>query len=124
MTVLIEGNINKNFCQKAVQLFCAALSIDVPSIHIFTDETIRPNGACYRADENEFMIVLKERDEGQMMLTLAHEMVHVKQYLLDDLSNKFDDSIPYMERWWEQEAFEKEVVLTKMLIQAITEKKL
>jgi Zn-dependent peptidase ImmA (M78 family) len=95
------------------------LGIHVPDITIFSDQTIQPNGACYRADENEFMIVLKERDEGQMMLTLAHEMVHVKQYLLDDLSDQFDEKIPYMERWWEQEAFSKEVDLMKLLIAAV-----
>jgi len=118
VAVIVEG-LNVGFVQKAVNLFCDALKIDVPNIHIFSDETIRPNGACYRADDNDFMIALKERDLGQMMVTLAHEMVHVKQYICDGLSEQFDNSIPYMERWWEKEAFAKEVDLMKLLIAAV-----
>ena len=119
MNIIVEG-LNESFVSRVVKLFCNTLGISTPNIHIFTDQTIKPNGVCYRNDETDFMIVLKERDIGQMMVTLAHELVHVKQYLVDDLSNKFDDSIPYMERWWEQEAFEKEVELTKLLIEAVT----
>jgi hypothetical protein len=120
MNITVEG-LNANFVQKAVQLFCDSLGITPPNLEIFTDETIRPNGACYRNSDTDFMIVLKNRNAGDMMITLAHEMVHVKQYLVDDLSEKFDDTIPYMERWWEQEAFELEVALTELLIQAITD---
>ena len=119
MSVIIEGNLNKNFVSLAIDFLCDALGIPVPNLHIFTDQTIEPCGVCYRADEKDFMIVLKERDQGHMMLTLAHELVHVKQYLKDGLSDKWDSSIPYMERWWEQEAYEKEVELTKLLIEAV-----
>lgn len=117
--VIIEGSLNKNFVGFVIDFFCDALGISVPNLHVFTDETISPNGACYRNSDNDFMIVLKECDQGQMMVTLAHEMVHVKQYLLDGLSEKWDASIPYMERWWEQEAYQKEVELTKLLIEAV-----
>ena len=119
MNIKIEGILNEAFVQEVVIFFCDALGVSVPNLHIFTDQTITPCGACYRNSDNDFMIVLKERDEGQMMVTLAHEMVHVKQYLLDGLSEQWDASIPYMERWWEQEAYQKEAELTKLLIEAI-----
>jgi hypothetical protein len=122
--VIVEGDLNVGFVNSAVDLFCSALDIQKPNLHIFTDSTISPNGACYRNSDDDFMIVLKERDHGDMMVTLAHEMVHVKQYLLDGLSDKWDSSIPYMERWWEQEAYEKEVELTKLLIEAVENGKL
>ena len=115
----IEGNLNSSFVKNVVHFFCNILKISVPNIQIFTDQTIRPDGACYRNSDDDFMIVLKERDHGQMMITLAHELVHVKQYLKDGLSKQWDASIPYMERWWEQEAYEKEVELTKLLIEAV-----
>lgn len=118
MTVTVEG-LNESFVKKAVKLFCDALSIDVPNLEIFTDETINRHGVCYHAGDNSFMILLLQRDLGQMMVTLAHEMVHVKQYLIDNLEEKFDSTIPYMDRWWEKEAFEKEVTLTKLLIEAV-----
>lgn len=117
--VVIEGNLNSSFVKSVIDLFCDILKISVPNLHIFTDQTINPNGACYRNGSDEFMIVLKERDAGQMMVTLAHELVHVKQYLNDNLSEEYDTSIPYMERWWEVEAFQMEVELTKILIDRV-----
>jgi Zn-dependent peptidase ImmA (M78 family) len=125
MIIVSDDRLDKSFIQNAVKLFCIALGIKIPTILIYTDETIKPNGVCYRNDETEFMILLKDgRSDAETMITLAHELVHVKQYLVDDLSNKFDNSIPYTERWWEQEAFKLEVDLTNLLIQAIKEKKL
>lgn len=117
--VIIEGNLNKKFVSDVIKFFCDALGIKVPNLHVFTDETIEINGACYCNSKDDFMIVLKERDQGHMMVTLAHELVHVKQYILDNLLERWDSSIPYMERWWEQEAFQKSEDLTKSLIEAV-----
>jgi hypothetical protein len=124
MITIDDPKLDKNFIKFAVNLFCGVLEISVPNLLIYMDETIRPNGACYRNSPDEFMILLKDgRSDAETMITLAHELVHVKQYLLDGLSEQWDASIPYMERWWEQEAYEKEVELTKLLIAAIEQKK-
>jgi Zn-dependent peptidase ImmA (M78 family) len=123
MITIEDCSLDKDFVSSAIALFCDALGIKIPNLLIYMDETIKPNGVCYRNNDTEFMILLKDgRSDAETMITLAHELVHVKQYLVDDLSNKFDDSIPYMERWWEKEAFELEVVLTKLLIETIQKK--
>jgi hypothetical protein len=121
MPLIIEGNLNQDFIGSVVSFFCKALGIDVPeNLHIFTDETIEIAGACYRNDDEDYIIVLKERENvGDMIVTLAHELTHVKQYVRDDLERDFTTSIPYMERWWEIEAYEKEVELTKLLIETV-----
>jgi hypothetical protein len=120
MSLVIEGRLNQDFIGSVVAFFCGALGISIPkNLHIFTDETIEIGGACYRNDHDDYMIVLKEQDTGQMIVTLAHELAHVKQYVLDDLETAFTTSIPYHVRWWEIEAYEKEVELTKMLIEAV-----
>lgn len=116
--VLIEG-MNQDFTYKVVKFFCDALGIGVPSLHIFVDDTISVAGACYQNDHDDYLIALRQQDLGQMIVTLAHELVHVKQYVLDGLAEKWDTSIPYRERWWEVEAYEKEVELTKLLIDAV-----
>jgi hypothetical protein len=54
-----------------------------------------------------------------MIVTLAHEMVHVKQYLKDNLAEHFTYDIPYMERWWEKEAYAMEVEITKSIIEMV-----
>ena len=117
--VLIEG-MNQEFIGKVVRFFCDALGIGVPILHIFVDDTISVAGACYQNDHDDYLIALRQQDTGQMIVTLAHELVHVKQYVLDGLADKWDTSVPYRERWWEVEAYEKEVELTKLLVEAVT----
>jgi hypothetical protein len=120
MPLIIEGNMNQDFIGSVVAFFCDALGISIPkNLHIFTDETIEIDGACYRNDHDDYMIVLKEQNIAHMVVTLAHELTHVKQYVLDSLESAFTTDVPYRERWWEIEAYEKEVELTKMLIKAV-----
>ena len=121
--VLIDG-MNQEFIGKVVRFFCDALGIGVPNLHVFVDDTISVAGACYQNDHDDYLIALRQQDLGQMLVTLAHELVHVKQYVLDDLAEKWDTSIPYRERWWEVEAYEKEVELTKLLIEAFERKEI
>lgn len=114
-----EG-LDSNLIEQYVEHFCQILEIEIPKLLIFVDDTILPTGACYENEPGDYMIVLKARaDEGQMVVTLAHEMVHVKQFLCDDLAARFDTAIPYDERWWEQEALDKERMLIKSLVEHI-----
>lgn len=56
------------------------------------------------------MLVQNDRHISQILMTIVHELVHVKQYIRDGLAEVSDSlfrSIPYLERWWEVEAFEK-----------------
>lgn len=121
--VLIEG-MNSDFTRKVINLFCDALGIEVPNLHIFVDDTVSVSGACYQNSHDDYLIVLREQDIGQMLVTLAHELVHVKQYVLDDLADKFTTSIPYHERWWEVEAYKKETELAELLIEAVNRKEI
>lgn len=121
--VLIEG-LDSDFIGKVVNLFCGALGIEVPNLHIFVDETIAVAGACYQNAHDDYLIALRDQDAGQMIVTLAHELVHVKQYVLDDLANEFTTSIPYRERWWEVEAYKKEVELAELLIETMNRKEI
>ena len=38
-------------------------------------------------------------------------MIHVKQYMTQDLGTLLDEykTVPYLDRWWEQEAFDNSV---------------
>ena len=85
--------------------------------------------------QKEFLIELNSnQSESEMVATLAHELVHVKQNVNKDLIYKFDkeankllvnwkgkelgepSQIPYRERPWEIEAFSKEQVLADMFL--------
>ena len=65
-------------------------------------------------DKREFTILLKESlGIGHLIMTLFHEMVHVKQFIKDNLANEINDIIPYLDRWWEKEAFYLTPLVTK-----------
>lgn len=58
--------------------------------------------------------VKKDLCEKEKLMTIAHEMVHVKQYVYDELNETMTlwrgkringVSIPYMKQPWEKEAF-------------------
>jgi hypothetical protein len=117
--LVIEG-LNENIATKCVQFFCSQLGIDVPKfLHIFVDETIKVNGAVYQNAADDYLMVLKGQEDGQMIVTLAHELTHVKQFIKNNLADEFTNDIPYMERWWEIEAYKMEEVLIKALIEKL-----
>jgi hypothetical protein len=82
-------------------------------------------GLCIDESENEFLILVKQegRDIGQVFTTIAHEMIHVKQYVKENLAwflhNR--NHIPYMERWWEKEAFSFAVPLVEKFAKTLKE---
>jgi len=67
----------------------------------------RRNGACIDMDIGHYLILVKtaNRNITEIYTTIAHELVHVKQYMYDNLGHLLDQhKPPYDERWWEKEA--------------------
>lgn len=119
--------LKEDLILQCLNKFACMLGIELPNLSILVDATdqMKANGVCYQNSPDEYMIVLKEQEnEGRMVQTLAHEMVHVKQYLKDDLASHFTHDIPYMERWWEVEAYEMEREMMLSLIQDVKEGKI
>jgi hypothetical protein len=121
------------FCQeeqlirKCIDRFANMLTIELPNITVLSDETsqMKVNGECYQNSPTDYMIILKVQENiGRMIQTLAHEMVHVKQYLKDDLTSHFTTDIPYNERWWEVEAYQKEREMVLELLEDVKQGKL
>ena len=114
-----ETNIkNPNLVEKFVLFLCEELQIRPSTILLASYEVEDSNlGLCIDETESDFIILVKEenRDLGDVYITIAHEMVHVKQYMKENLSwflhNRSD--IPYMERWWEKEAFSMAIPLVE-----------
>lgn len=78
-------------------------------------------GLCYEVnDDNEYLIMVatKDRTPTQIYNTIAHEMVHVKQFMKQGLSKNIVDAHKpaYNERWWEIEASEKSLNLVKKYV--------
>lgn len=75
---------------------------------------------CFDMDVGHYMILIKthNRNLTQIYTTLAHELVHVKQYMYDNLGYLLDShKPPYNERWWEKEANSKAEELILKFVQ-------
>ena len=77
-------------------------------------------GLCYEVNnDNEYLIMVskKNRNATEIYNTIAHEMIHVKQYMKQDLGNFLDAHKPaYNDRWWEIEASKKSSNLVKKYV--------
>ena len=106
---------------KATKFFSEILGISGEDIcvDIHCVDVLQSTGACHQNNSEDFMISLKGQAIGHMVVTLAHELTHVKQYRLDSLGEKLDFSIPYSDRWWEQEAYDFEVWLCQLFLKFI-----
>lgn len=104
--------------ERFIKWLCEELQIQPKVISVYgQDELDGAVGMCMDDSESEFTILVKTsgRDIGQVFNTIAHEMIHVKQYMKENLGYWMDNcsEIPYMERWWEVEAFSKSVPLVE-----------
>ncbi len=107
-----------NLVEKFTNFLCGELDIAPTRITIapYEDEA-EILGLCLDESETEFILLIKEndRDIGEIFTTIAHEMIHVKQYMKENLGWFLDNrsNIPYLERWWEKEAFGNAVPLVE-----------
>ena len=118
--MLIETAISNSAVVKSfVRFLCTELNIKPKRIIVAELEDLKSNtiGLCIDESEDEFIILVKEntRTLSDILITIAHEMIHVKQYMLQNLGWCLDNygHIPYKERWWEKEAFAKSVLLVE-----------
>lgn len=124
-TVMAWGD-NKELCNLAEEVvaFCVQeLMSRMRTLDIcieVSDET-DVCGYCMAVDKREFVIEVKEDlDIAEFISTLCHEMVHVKQYARGELDingkMSYKTHEEYMNLWYEKEAYEQEVVLTKKFL--------
>ena len=92
---------NSYSVEKFVKYVCEELEIFPKEIEIDFLEVDGVNGMCIDLDTDSFLILVKDY-EGQLE-TLAHELVHVKQYMKQDLGSLLGTE-DYETSWWEQEA--------------------
>lgn len=85
------------------------------------------NGYVIEQEHNHFDIAIEKRGRliQQNIMTIFHEMTHVKQHIFENLSELLDspDKPEYSERWWEIEAFSESVKMVDAFTLFLTEHK-
>jgi len=104
---------NPSLTERFVVWLCNELNVAPDTVVIQGDDDIGDGilGLCVDVSDSDFLIMVKtsDRNIGEVFNTIAHEMIHVKQYMTENLGWFLDNrfSIPYHQRWWEVEAFSK-----------------
>lgn len=125
--MIIETAISNPYIIKSfVTFLCIEFNIKPKRITVAEWEELDSNtiGLCIDESEDEFIILVKEqtRTLQEILITVAHEMIHVKQHIQNNLGWFLDNygHVPYLERWWEQEAFSDAVPLVKKYADHLT----
>ena len=101
MKIEISNCENKQTIYNFVSHACQMLEISPQSIEIDDCDIDGVNGMCIDLSEKDFLILVKSHKN--MLRTLAHELVHVKQYMKQNLGH-FLGTEEYETSWWEVEA--------------------
>ncbi len=143
--VLAHGNTNPNkvmMLQKSAKFYAKYLNIQKfkYTLYICSAPKMRENdgnnGVCAKTGEKEISIAVDSQlDFPQMLITLAHEMVHAKQYVRGQYRSVLSRngrmkkiwlgkqySVAYMKRPWEIEAFSRESELAVALVDTVARK--
>ena len=124
-TVMAWGD-NKTLCNLAEEVVAFCVQELMPRMRTLdicievSDET-DVCGYCMAVDKREFVIEVKDDlSKEEFISTLCHEMVHVKQYARGELDingkMSYKTHEEYMNLWYEKEAYEQEVVLTRKFL--------
>lgn len=107
-----------------VQFLCDELGVRPRKIDVVGTDLFENLGMCLDVEDETYLILVKEtgRRVDQIFITIAHEMIHVKQYMTQELGRLLDEQqhVPYEERWWEQEAYERAVPLLEKFAKNLT----
>jgi hypothetical protein len=125
MNIKVE-NLEEALTIDFVNLCCTELDIKPDSIEVVGTAYLadmagaaRRTGLCIDLDEKNYMVIaaIKDRTLTEIYTTIAHEIVHIKQYMKEDLGKLLDSEKPiYEDRWWEKEAREKSLVFVKKFV--------
>jgi len=111
--IMIEGGTKsqQKHAISMIMFFKKKFDID-PYIEVCFRRKDYGLGGCVQMEEGEYMIDLdKSMKLRDMLTTLAHELVHVKQYECGELTQNSEDNIPYWDKPSEIEAYGREVGL-------------
>jgi hypothetical protein len=106
-----------NFCCDELNVFPSLITIEAWESSFLDGAT----GLCYEVNcKDEYLIMVSKSDRNitEIYDTIAHEMIHVKQFMKDNLNKSLCERHRpvYQERWWELEANQNSYELVKKYV--------
>jgi len=132
----IRSKDTKEFVGMVIKFFEAELKLKRSSwsLDVYTKRGMANDDGCrgsvtYVGPKYLVMVIDSKLDIERLVLTIAHEMVHVKQYARGQIKHKFNSKTyywmgkkvrkDYFEQPWELEAFGKERILANKIFKII-----
>lgn len=116
-------NLDETLTENYLEFCCDELSVYPDFITIEATDTPLKDGAlglCYEVEfKDEYYIIVYKGDRNitEIFDTISHEMIHVKQFMTQGLSQKIREHMPiYGERWWEKEAKKNSFALVQKYV--------
>lgn len=109
-------NIVEEFA-KLLQIEQLDFDLEIMFVDDIAEGLRSSTGICCYIEPDYYLIEIRDtkyESLGSKAKTLAHEMMHVQQFLKKDLINKIDLETPYLERWYEVEARKAETILSSI----------
>jgi hypothetical protein len=122
MKMMIKTDLdNEDLVKKFVTFCCNNLNVFPDQIIIEAEDELVGNGICLDIEKGYYLILVKtiNRNITEIFSTIAHELVHVKQYEFDDLNAALQTDAEYETCWWETEAREKSKELIAEFVKII-----
>jgi len=139
--VVVTRSKYKDLIEKSAKFYAKKLNILESNyvLIIYTDAGIKSEGAngfALRTDKRQAQIGLYSRLSGlQMLCTLAHEMVHIKQFVRGHYKSEKSRNGKFKKFWlgeqvlakyekqpWEVEAYKRQDDLLRCLLETIARK--
>jgi uncharacterized protein YjaZ len=120
-------NLDHKLTVDFVTFCCEQLNIKPKTIYVngYNDMTDTLKGYCIDVEEDVFTVAvsIKDRNITEIYTTIAHEMVHVKQYMTQNLTRFLagQDEVGYYTSWYEREAREKSFDFVKKFVDILLE---
>ena len=125
--IIKVSNLDEKLTVDFSRFCCNELNIKPKTLYIngYNDIAEELKGYCIDVKKDVFIVAVsvKDRNITEIYTTIAHEMVHVKQYMKQDLTRFLagQDEVGYHTSWYEREAREKSTELVKKFVDILLE---
>jgi hypothetical protein len=125
-----ENKVEQKFLELMVPSMIKQLNLDrvKKTVMVLVDDHEHSGSSFDIKEEKTFLVVLKPGSYQELGLSLAHEMVHVRQMANGTLKatgegakvwngKRYEKDFPYLDQPWELEAFSKqEIIFRRALV--------
>lgn len=128
-------NVDRKTLKKAIAFYADYLMSNHEKVNLCVEfqknlhKNEKDEAYCVQEDKNTYNITIDPKfGKRKLLITLAHEMVHLKQYVNGELKhlarkkldkfcgNDYPENMFYWEQPWEIEAYGRELGLYRMFI--------